>query len=322
MSLLAIKNVTTSFKQSGGPVPILVDLSYAIEEGEILGIVGESGSGKTMSVKTVLGLSPDSDYHVQSGSIVFSGGDLLGLDRKHLRAVRGRGITMIFQDALSALNPYLTIRTQLLEALVYTDLSKEEKLRKIVETLQWVGFSDAEDKISSYPFELSGGMRQRVLIAMALLPDPKLIIADEPTSSIDATLSKQILDLFKKINREKKISIIFISHNFSHVAMVSDRILVMYGGRAVEVGTADSVLKDPAHPYTRALLDSIPVAGSSITSLPYIPGDPPDLREIGIEACPFYPRCRFVTDECRTSFPQKTIVKTKEFYCHHPLNQS
>jgi oligopeptide/dipeptide ABC transporter ATP-binding protein len=157
---------------------------------------------------------------------------------------------------------------------------------------------------------------------MALLPDPKLIIADEPTSSIDATLSKQILGLFNKINKEKNISIVFISHNFSHVASVSDRILVMYGGRAVEVDTADGVLTKSAHPYTRALLDSIPVAGSSITTLPFIPGDPPDLREIGVNACPFFPRCRLVTNECKSSFPHKKTRNTKEFFCHHPLNQS
>jgi oligopeptide/dipeptide ABC transporter ATP-binding protein len=322
MPLLSIHNLNTSFQVNDGLVPILIDLSYSIGTGEVLGIVGESGSGKTMSVRTVLGLSPDKNYRVQSGSILFSGNDLLLPNRQYLRSIRGKEITMIFQDSLSALNPYLTVRTQLLEALSHTNLSKENKRHKIVETLQWVGFADAEDKICCYPFELSGGMRQRVLIAMALLPDPKLIIADEPTSSIDATLSKQILDLFKKINGEKSISIVFISHNFSHVAALSDRILVMYGGRAVETDTTDGVLSRPAHPYTRALLDSIPVAGSSISSLPFIPGDPPDLREIGTDACPFHPRCRRTTEECRTIFPDKTTNNTKEFYCHHPLNQS
>jgi oligopeptide/dipeptide ABC transporter ATP-binding protein len=284
--------------------------------------VGESGSGKTMSVKTVLGLFPGNDYRVQSGRILFSGNDLLSPDRKYLRSIRGKEITMIFQDSLSALNPYLTVKTQLLEALSHTNLPKEEKLGKIRQTLQWVGFADAADKISSYPFELSGGMRQRVLIAMALLPDPQLIIADEPTSSIDATLSKQILGLFKKIKKEKNISIIFISHNFSHVASVSDRILVMYGGRAMETDIADGVLSGSAHPYTRALLDSIPVAGSSRTTLPFIPGDPPDLTEIGVDACPFYPRCRLATDECASSFPDIGIRNTKEYFCHHPLNPS
>ena len=322
MSLLSIENLTTSFQQANGSVPILTDLNYAIDRGEILGIVGESGSGKTMSVKTVLGLFPDLGYRVQSGRILFSDSDLLKLNKQRLRMIRGKEITMIFQDSLSALNPYLMVKTQLLEALSHTGFSKVTKLQKIIETLQWVGFTDAEEKIISYPFELSGGMRQRVLIAMALLPDPKLIIADEPTSSIDATLSKQILGLFKKINKEKGISIIFISHNFSHVASVSDRILVMYGGRAMEVGTAGSVLTGPAHPYTKALLDSIPVAGSSITTLPFIPGDPPDLREIGADACPFYPRCRLRTDECKNAFPEKTITDTKEFYCFHPLNHS
>jgi len=319
--LLSIKNLTTSFKTPDGETPILVDLSYSIDKGEILGIVGESGSGKTMSVLTALGLYPDKGYTIQSGEIPFSGNDLLKMDRKGLRNIRGKDITMIFQDSLSALNPYLTIRTQLTEAFSHTNLSKEERLSKAIETLKWVGFTDAEDKISSYPFELSGGMRQRVLIAMALLPDPKLIIADEPTSSIDATLSKQILVLFKKINQEKNISIIFISHNFSHVAYVSDRILVMYGGRVMEVGPAESVLTRATHPYTKALLNSIPVAGSSITSLPFIPGDPPDLRKIGKNACPFYPRCRHATDECRSSFPDKTIINDRELYCHHPLNQ-
>lgn len=320
-ALLSIHNLTTSFKTPDGVTPILVDLNYSIDKGEMLGIVGESGSGKTMSVLTALGLYPDIGYVISSGEIIFSGSDLLKTNRKDLRGIRGKDITMIFQDSLSALNPYLTIKTQLTEAFSHTNLSKKERLAKAVETLKWVGFSDAEDKINSYPFELSGGMRQRVLIAMALLPEPKLIIADEPTSSIDATLSKQILDVFKRINQEKKISIIFISHNFSHVAYISDRILVMYGGRAMEIGPADSILTKAAHPYTSALLDSIPVAGSSITSLPFIPGDPPDLKKIGENACPFYPRCRFTTDVCKSSFPEKTIINDRELYCHHPLNR-
>jgi oligopeptide/dipeptide ABC transporter ATP-binding protein len=319
--LLSINALTTYFKTPDGRTPILVSLSYSIDKGEILGIVGESGSGKTMSVLTALGLYPDIGYSIQSGEIPFKGNDLLKMSRKDLRNIRGKDITMIFQDSLSALNPYLTIRTQLTEALSHTGLSKAERLTRAVNTLKWVGFSDAEDKINCYPFELSGGMRQRVLIAMALLPEPKLIIADEPTSSIDATLSKQILDVFKKINLEKKISIIFISHNFSHVAYISDRILVMYGGRAMEAGPTERVLTGASHPYTRALLNSIPVAGSSITSLPFIPGDPPDLGKIGENACPFYPRCQSAAGECRSSFPGKTVINDGELYCHHPLNR-
>lgn len=322
MSFLSIKNLSTSFQIKKNITPILLGLSYSINEGEILGIVGESGSGKTISVLTMLGLIPDRGYRINSGEIIFSGKELLDQSDNELRDIRGKDITMIFQDSLSALNPYLTIRTQLMEALSRSGLSKHEKLEKCIDMLKWVGFSDAEEKINSYPFELSGGMRQRISIAMALLPEPRLIIADEPTSSIDATLSKQILSLFKKINREKKISIIFISHNFSHVAFISDKILVMYGGRAMEIGAAKDILTGAAHPYTRALLDSIPLAGRSITSLPFIPGDPPDLKEIGKDACPFYPRCKFTSDECRTSFPEKVIINDKEIYCHHPLNQS
>lgn len=320
-TLLSINNLSTSFETPEGRSPILVDLSYSIDRGEVLGIVGESGSGKTMSVLTALGLYPDTGYTIGSGEIIFSGKDLLKLNHREIREIRGRDITMIFQDSLSALNPYLTVKTQLTEALSHTDIPEDERLKRAVETLKWVGFSDAEDKINCYPFELSGGMRQRVLIAMALLPEPKLIIADEPTSSIDATLSKQILDVFKRINLEKKISIIFISHNFSHVAYISDRILVMYGGRAMEAGKAKEILARASHPYTSALLNSIPVAGSSITSLPFIPGDPPDLRQIGERACPFYPRCAFTTDECRSSFPDKTIINDRELFCHHPLNR-
>jgi oligopeptide/dipeptide ABC transporter ATP-binding protein len=319
--LLSINNLTTSFRTPDGRTPILMDLSYSIDKGEILGIVGESGSGKTMSVLTVLGLYPDIGYLISSGEILFSDNDLLKMNRKDLRNIRGKDITMIFQDSLSALNPYLTVKTQLTEAFSHKDLSKEERLVRAIETLKWVGFSDAEDKINCYPFELSGGMRQRVLIAMALLPEPKLIIADEPTSSIDATLSKQILDVFKKINQEKNISIIFISHNFSHVAYISDRILVMYGGRAMEAGPTERVLTRASHPYTRALLNSIPVAGSSITSLPFIPGDPPDLKKTGYKACPFYPRCQSAAGECRSSFPEKTVIDNGELYCHHPLNR-
>jgi oligopeptide/dipeptide ABC transporter ATP-binding protein len=320
-SLLSINNLTTSFKTIDGQTPILVDLNYSIDNGEVLGIVGESGSGKTMSVLTALGLYPDIGYVISSGEIIFSGKDLSKLKPKELRGIRGKDITMIFQDSLSALNPYLTVRTQLVEAFSHSNIPEEERLRRAIETLQWVGFKDAEDKINSYPFELSGGMRQRVLIAMALLPDPKLLIADEPTSSIDATLSKQILTLFKKINQEKKISIIFISHNFNHVAYVSGRILVMYGGRVMESGLSNQVLTRPMHPYTGALLNSMPIAGSSITALPFIPGDPPDLKKIGVNCCPFYPRCQFTTAECMAAFPEKTIINDREFYCWHPLNQ-
>jgi oligopeptide/dipeptide ABC transporter ATP-binding protein len=320
-SILSINKLTTAFKTIGGQTPILVELNYSIEQGEVLGIVGESGSGKTMSVLTALGLYPDIGYVISSGEIIFYNHDLLKLKAKELRGIRGKDITMIFQDSLSALNPYLTIKTQLIEAFSHSNIPEEEKLARAIETLRWVGFNDAKDKINSYPFELSGGMRQRVMIAMALLPEPKLIIADEPTSSIDATLSKQILTLFKKINQEKKISIIFISHNFNHVAFVSDRILVMYGGRVMEAGPSDLILTSPTHPYTGALLNSIPLAGSSITSLPFIPGDPPDLRKIGVNCCPFYPRCKYATTECKAAFPEKTVTKNREFYCYHPLNR-
>jgi oligopeptide/dipeptide ABC transporter ATP-binding protein len=320
-SLLSINKLTTAFKTIDGQTPILVELNYSIDQGEVLGIVGESGSGKTMSVLTAIGLYPDTGYVISSGKIIFSDNDLLKLKAKELRGIRGKDITMIFQDSLAALNPYLTVRTQLIEAFSHSNIKEEEKLARAIETLKWVGFSDAENKINSYPFELSGGMRQRVLIAMALLPDPKLIIADEPTSSIDATLSKQILTLFKKINQEKKISIIFISHNFNHVAYVSNRILVMYGGRVMEIGPSDLVLSRPTHPYTGALLNSIPIAGSSITALPFIPGEPPDLKRIGVNCCPFYPRCKYTTAECKAAFPEKTIINDREFYCYHPLNQ-
>jgi oligopeptide/dipeptide ABC transporter ATP-binding protein len=320
-SLLSINNLTTSFKTIDGYTPILVELNYSIDKGEVLGIVGESGSGKTMSVLTALGLYPDIGYVINSGEIMFSGNDLLKLKPKKLRGIRGKDITMIFQDSLSALNPYLTVRTQLIEAFSHSDITEEKKLSRAIETLKWVGFNDAKDKINSYPFELSGGMRQRVMIAMALLPEPELIIADEPTSSIDATLSKQILTLFKKINKEKKISIIFISHNFNHVTFVSDRILVMYGGRVMEAGPSDLVLMRPTHPYTGALLYSIPIAGSSIATLPFIPGEPPDLKRIGVNCCPFYPRCKYTTAECMAAFPEKIIINDREFYCYHPLNQ-
>jgi oligopeptide transport system ATP-binding protein len=278
MPLLDVRHLTTRFHTRNGIVRAVEDLSFTLEKGETLGIVGESGSGKSVTCYSLLGLIPQPPGRIEGGEAWFDGTDLLHCDRRTLEGIRGKRIAMIFQDPMTSLNPYLRISTQLIEPLlVHLKLSKKEALERAVVALEEVGLAEASRRIHFYPHEFSGGMRQRVMIAMAMILHPDLLIADEPSTALDVTVQAQILELIKARQRANDSAVILITHDLGVVAGTCDRILVMYAGQMVECGTAAEIFKTPAHPYTIALQRSIPSLGVKGQPLYTIPGLPPDL---------------------------------------------
>lgn len=303
--LLVIKDLEVEFRTSEAVVQAVNGISYSVAPGEIVAIVGESGSGKSVGARAILGLVPSPPGKIVSGSITFDGVDLLGLDDRAIRKVRGRDISMVFQEPMTSLNPVISIGRQLTEAMrLHLNLSQKEADVRGVELLRKVGISDPEGRLSQYPHQLSGGMRQRVMIAMALSCDPKLILADEPTTALDVTVQAQVLSLMQDLCQEMGVALVIITHNLGIVARYAHRVNVMYAGRIVETGTADSLYAKPSHPYTLGLLNSVPrldqVRGVQIEP---IPGSPPDLADLG-PGCAFAPRCRFATARCRIEAPQ------------------
>lgn len=259
MSLLEVKNLTVKFDTREGTTTAVDNVSFCVSAGETLGIVGESGSGKSVSCYTLLGLIPMPPGRIESGNAIYAGENLLALSKKQLKKIRGAKIGMIFQEPMTSLNPYLTVGTQLIEPLVqHLHVSKKEAYKQAVEALVEVGIKNAAQRIHCYPFEFSGGMRQRVMIAMALINKPDLLIADEPTTALDVTVQAQILDLIKTLQREHNLAVIFISHDLSVVSKMADNVVVMKKGKMVEHGTAQQVLHNPQHVYTQKLLNSIP----------------------------------------------------------------
>jgi len=272
-------------------------------------IVGESGSGKSVSARAVLGLVPDPPGKIVSGSIRFEGTDLLGLDDRAIRKLRGKDISMVFQEPMTSLNPVHSIRFQLTEAMqLHLKLSKVAATERAIELLKLVGISDPASRLKQYPHQLSGGMRQRVMIAMALSCKPKLILADEPTTALDVTIQAQVLELMQELCRKMGVALVIITHNLSIVARYARRVNVMYAGKIVEAGSASAIYGKPSHPYTVGLLNSVPrldqVRGTPIEP---IPGSPPDLDALG-PGCAFAPRCRFATDRCHKQAPPFTII--------------
>lgn len=304
MALLEVKNLSVEFQTDEGRVQAVNDLSYDLERGEILGIVGESGSGKSVSSLAVLGLLPESARLV-SGEVWWEGRNLLQVSQSQMRQLRGSQLAMIFQDPFTSLNPYLKVSTQLLEVLeVHGVKTGASARRHCIEMLERLGVPEAASRFDSYPHQLSGGLKQRVMIAMGLLLEPKVLIADEPTTALDVTIQAQILDLLKEINETLGTAIILITHDLGVVAGLCDRVQVMYGGRIVESGSTDEIFYQTSHPYTQALLESLP----SLTSkkgerLTPIPGQPPDLKELA-DNCAFAPRCRLVQERCRQERPR------------------
>ena len=302
--LLSVRNLSTEFRTERGIVKAVDDVSFDLAAGETLAIVGESGSGKSVTAMSMLRLIPTPPGRISSGEVMFDGRDLLKLDDREIRAIRGNRIAMIFQEPMSSLNPSLTVGLQIAEPIViHRRTPWAAAMDKAVELLARVRISDGASRLNSYPHQYSGGMRQRVMIAMALACKPQLIIADEPTTALDVTVQAQILALLKELTREANSAMILITHDLGVVARYADRVVVMYGGRIVETAPARALYKTPKHPYTRGLMASVPrLDGDTARPLVPIEGQPPDLATLP-PGCAFAPRCQQAVDHCRTERP-------------------
>ncbi len=301
-TILAVEDLRVRFATPDGEVSAADGVSFQIDAGEALGVVGESGSGKSQLFLAIMGLLAANGR--AEGRVRFRGQDILGLTPRALNAIRGSRIGMVFQDPMTSLNPYLRVSRQLTEVLVFHEgLSEQAARAKAIEMLERVRIPDARRRFDLYPHEFSGGMRQRVMIAMALLCRPDLLICDEPTTALDVTVQAQILELLADIRRDLGTAIVLISHDFGVIARVADRVMVMYGGRAVETAGAEQMFDTPRHPYTRALLASLPrTDGSTGGELAAIPGQPPNLQRLPA-GCAFAPRCPLVEARCREAVP-------------------
>lgn len=288
--MLSVRNLSVSFHTRTGIIRAVRNVSLDLQPGETLGIVGESGSGKSVTCHSMMGLIPMPPGRIESGTALFNGTDLLQCPERELRAIRGKRISMIFQDPMTSLNPYLTIGEQIAEPLIIHDgASHREARQKALEQLALVGIPDPEQRMDAYPRQFSGGMRQRVMIAMALITKPEILIADEPTTALDVTVQKQVLDLIKKLQRDMGTAVILITHDLGVVRQYADRINVMYAGRLVESAPAEELLATPRHAYTRALMKSIPGLHAKGTALYTIPGLPPNMAQEPC-GCSFRPR--------------------------------
>lgn len=316
MSILSLNNMNVRFNTDDGQVHAVSDLSFSISAGETLGIVGESGSGKSQSVFALMGLTADNGE--TSGEAIFKGHNLLTMDNRALNKIRASKIGMIFQDPMNSLNPFLRIGKQLTEVLQkHKGLSYKQAFSESVAMLDAVRIPSATARMSQYPHELSGGMRQRVMIAMALLCKPELLIADEPTTALDVTVQAQILTLLKELQREFNTAVLLITHDMGVVAQVCDRVLVMYGGRKMEQANVDELFENPAHPYTRGLLKAIPSITEDLPELLTIPGNPPSAL-FDTKGCPFQPRCQQASDLCKTTTPNaNSFSASRAIACHN-----
>ncbi|MDQ0482554.1 ABC transporter ATP-binding protein [Guptibacillus hwajinpoensis] len=300
--LLEVNDLVTSFRTAEGKLSAVRGVSFSVNKGETLCIVGESGCGKSITTLSVMGLLP-SNGEISRGSIRFSGEELTTKNEEELRKLRGNEISMIFQEPMTALNPVFTIGYQLREPLmIHKRLSKREATQKAITLLNQVGIPDPVSKLKQFPHELSGGMRQRVMIAMALACNPSLLIADEPTTALDVTIQAQILDLIDDLKADLGMGVVMVTHDMGVVAEVADRVMVMYAGEVVEVGTVTEIFESPKHPYTRGLLASVPNIDEPDHSMEAIPGSLPNLSE-EIQGCRFHPRCPFAMDKCMEMEP-------------------
>ena len=315
--LLRVENLVTAFHTDEGSVRAVDDVSFTVEDGQTLGIVGESGCGKSVTSLSVMRLVPDPPGVIERGRIVFQGRDLLKISEREMRALRGERISMIFQEPMTSLNPVHRVGKQISETLrVHRGMSRRDARKRAIELLDLVGIPAPAERVDSYPHELSGGMRPRVVIAMALACDPTLLIADEPTTALDVTIQAQILELLQKLKDEMGMSIIFITHDLGVVAELTDDVLVMYAGRVVERSPTAKLFADPLHPYTVGLLRSVPGFGQNIGKkrLPTIEGMVPDLRELP-RGCRFQDRCALVEPRCREEEPPLFPVDEREVAC-------
>lgn len=321
-NILKVNNLSTSFFTHAGEVKAVRGISFDLKKGEALGIVGESGSGKSVSMFSMMRLLVDTGKIV-SGSIIFDGQEITALKEKNMKEIRGNNISMIFQDPMTSLNPVLKIETQMIEPLrLHKGLSRGEARKVAVEMLRLVGIPSPEKRLRQYPHEFSGGMRQRVMIAMALSCQPKLLIADEPTTALDVTIQAQILELLKDLREKLNTSIILITHDLGIVADICDKVNVMYGGCIVEKGTTRDIFNKSSHPYTWGLLESVPNPKTLARErLKPIDGQPPDLLNPP-KGCPFAPRCNYAMEVCLSKMPEEfKINETLQSACwlNHPL---
>lgn len=309
LPVLDVKDLKTVFLTRGGEVHAVNEVSFSLKPGELLGVVGESGSGKSVTMMSLIGLLPSPPADVRGGSVMFDGKDLLHVDASTLRDIRGGDIGFVFQDPMTSLNPVFTVGMQIAEPLrKHMGMTKKQATERAVELLELVGIPDARRRLKDYPHQFSGGMRQRVMIAMALACDPKVLIADEPTTALDVTIQAQILELMKDLRTKLGMAVIWITHDLGVIAGIADRVLVMYGGQIVEHGTVRDVFKDPQHPYTQALLTTVPkVSGAREDRLTVIEGQPPILAAPP-ELCPFRDRCSQRIEICDRMLPQRYPV--------------
>jgi len=316
---LLVKNLKVSFATSKKELIAIRGISYQLNQGEILALVGESGCGKTVSALSILRLIQEPPGKIVSGEIIFAGKDLLKLKKKELQDRRGKDIAMIFQDPMTSLNPVITIGEQIIETLLrHTSLSRKKAREKSFRLLEQVEIPSPEQKLDQYPHQLSGGMRQRVMIAMALSCSPRILIADEPTTALDVLIQAQILSLLKKIKNDTQMSILLITHDLGVVAEVAERVMVMYAGEIVESGSVNDLFRFPLHPYTIGLMESIPTLESTqqkLSKLKEISGTVPSLSQVPF-GCPFHPRCSAAETRCKTDKPKlKKISQTHSVSC-------
>ncbi|MFF2450265.1 ABC transporter ATP-binding protein [Neobacillus sp. NPDC058068] len=306
--VLQVNDLHVSFSTYGGEVKAVRGVSFDLHKGETLAIVGESGCGKSVTSQSIMRLIPEPPGKIRGGEIIFKNMDLIKLKEPELRKIRGANISMIFQDPMTALNPTITIGEQIMEGIIqHEKLTRAQAKRVAVDMLTLVGIPNPEIRLKQYPHQFSGGMRQRIVIAMALVCRPDVLIADEPTTALDVTIQAQILELFRDIQKKTGVSIILITHDLGVVAQVADRIAVMYAGRIVELGTRREIFYKPQHPYTKGLLQSVPRLDAEKAELVPIPGTPPDLFSPPV-GCAFAARCPYAMEVCERVYPFKTHI--------------
>lgn len=321
-TLLELRGLKTHFHTFGGLVKAVDGVSFDVRRGEVVGLVGESGGGKSVIGFSILRLI-DPPGRIEAGEILFEGEDLARKNEEEMRAVRGGAISMVFQDPMTSLNPVYTIGRQMDEMLrLHTDLDETARRARCIEMLEQVGISEAESRLSAYPHQFSGGMRQRVVIAIALLAGSRLIIADEPTTALDVTVQSQILKLMRRQIAERGAAMILVTHDLAVVSEMADRVVVLYCGRVVERGRTEDLIAGPAHPYTQGLLDSIPRITDRQHRLRQIPGTVPDIRTLGA-GCSFRERCARARPRCASETPELRPVRASlEAACHFPLEET
>lgn len=309
--LLEVKNLCTSFRLENGVVPAVDDVSFQVGKGEIVGIVGESGSGKTVTSLSIMQLLKKPPASYDSGKILFGGKDLLKTSEKEMRQIRGNQIAMIFQEPMTSLNPVMRVGEQISEVLsLHCKMPKKDLLEKSVEALRMVEIPSSEQRVMEFPHQMSGGMKQRVMIAMALACNPELLIADEPTTALDVTIQAQILELMVKLRAEYNMGILLITHDLGVIAEMAERVIVMYAGKIMEEGDVDYLFEKPLHPYTIGLLESIPRLDTPKGDLPVIKGSIPTASDMP-KGCLFHPRCEYAKDVCSQEIPPLKAVSEK-----------